>query len=373
MGRRKRSSPSEISEAAIPFQNDDVIPSKLVLNNPTVKFNTNKVTTSSSETESYDEYDYDYSYEYDPEMENEINYNDFSSLQSEEKFDNSQKEIAGSLPSSVYCDLVNTFDSKCFETSILEIWRYHEDTIMRLTQEDIIYAINVVRKSPYFGFNYDFADKLGGIMRNETGHIVGAKSAIHSWVSTVDESDVVKSFISIDTEKVGKVNLDWELQLVEMCLDKAQEWKEDGIDLTVKVNVARSFNDISSDAIFGDLPKVMIGYFIMFVYTTVMLGRLNKVEQRFYLTASGLFSILMGIGIGIGITSAFGFPYIPLHAMLPFICLGIGIDDMFVIVQCLYNLNLDQLNNELTIEERMGLTLKHAGMYVDYVCTIHIS
>ena len=171
----------------------------------------------------------------------------------------------------------------------------------------------------------------------------------------------MKSFISIDTEKVGKVNLDWELQLVEMCLDKAQEWKEDGIDLTVKVNVARSFNDISSDAIFGDLPKVMIGYFIMFVYTTVMLGRLNKVEQRFYLTASGLFSILMGIGIGIGITSAFGFPYIPLHAMLPFICLGIGIDDMFVIVQCLYNLNGEQLNNEMTIEERMGLTLKHAG------------
>merc|ERR1719510_612341 len=118
----------------------------------------------------------------------------------------------------------------------------------------------------------------------------------------------------------------------------------------MKVNVARSFNDISGQAIFADLPKVMIGYFVMFVYTAIMLGKLNKVEQRFYLTSAGMISVL-------------GFPYIPLHAMLPFICLGIGIDDMFVIVQCLYNLESSDVG-ELSIEERMGLTLKHAGVAI---------
>ena len=69
-----------------------------------------------SENEDENEYDYDYNYEYDPEdyKDEEIDYKDFSSLQDEEKYDKSQKEIAGSLPSSVYCDLVNTFDTKCF-------------------------------------------------------------------------------------------------------------------------------------------------------------------------------------------------------------------------------------------------------------------
>ena len=33
------------------------------------------------------------------------------------------------------------------------------------------------------------------------------------------------------------------------------------------------------------------------------------------------------------ISSLLGFPYTPMHSMLPFLCLGIGIDDMFVIVQ----------------------------------------
>ena len=27
-----------------------------------------------------------------------------------------------------------------------------------------------------------------------------------------------------------------------------------------------------------------------------------------------------------------------MHAILPFLCLGIGIDDMFVIMQCLHNI-----------------------------------
>ena len=49
--------------------------------------------------------------------------------------------------------------------------------------------------------------------------------------------------------------------------------------------------------------------------------------------------------------------------MLPFICLGIGIDDMFVIVQCLYNIDSNQVG-ELSIEEKMGITLKHAGVAI---------
>ena len=344
---------------AVLYKNTDIIPSKLILSTPRIESN-NNIANSTTLSSDEDEYNYE---EYDYNYEEEQNYNDFSSLQSEAKYASSQKDIAGDLPPSVYCDLVNTLNSECFESSILEIWRYHEETIMKLTQEDIIYAINVVRKSPYFGYEYDFAGKLGGIVRNQTGHIVGANSAIHSWVSTIDETDLVKSFISIDTEKVDQINLDWELKVIELCLDQAEQWDDDGTDLTVKVNVARSFNDVSTEAIFVDVNKMVTGYLIMFVYTTVMLGRFNIVEQRFYLTASGLISVLMGIGIGIGITSAIGFPYIPLHVMLPFICLGIGIDDMFVIVQCLYNLTPNE-HNPLSIEEKMGLTLKHAGVAI---------
>ena len=64
------------------------------------------------------------------------------------------------------------------------------------------------------------------------------------------------------------------------------------------------------------------GYLIMFAYTILMLGRVNLVEHRTYLTAAGIFSVAMGLSISIGISSVFNLPYTPMHAILPFLCLG---------------------------------------------------
>ena len=83
-----------------------------------------------------------------------------------------------------------------------------------------------------------------------------------------------------------------------------------------------------------------------------------------FLGSMGLISVLLSVLSSYGICSTIGLVFSPMHPIIPFLLLGIGIDDMFVIVQCLYNLNVDQLNNEMTIEERMGLTLKHAGIYM---------
>ena len=67
---------------------------------------------------------------------------------------------------------------------------------------------------------------------------------------------------------------------------------------------------------------MLSGYLLMFVYTMFMLGRINLVEHRFYLTLAGIFSVAMGLIIAYGLSSALGFPYTTIHAILPFLCLG---------------------------------------------------
>ena len=108
----------------------------------------------------------------------------------------------------------------------------------------------------------------------------------------------------------------------------------------IRIYMSRSYTDVASSAIFVDVYKMALGYFVMIVYTSIMLGHFNAVEQRLYLTVCGIISILMGIAISTGWTGILGFPYTPLHAVLPFLMVGIGIDNMFVIVQCWYNLNV---------------------------------
>lgn len=128
-------------------------------------------------------------------------------------------------------------------------------------------------------------------------------------------------------------------------------------------NAAKSFGEVSGDAIFFDAFFMAGGYLIMFLYTIVMLGNLNLVHVRFYLTITGLFSIGMGMVISMGISSLLGFPYTPMHGVLPFICLGIGIDDMFVIVSSYYNVMKTRSDHSsMSIGEKIGLTMKHAGV-----------
>ena len=43
---------------------------------------------------------------------------------------------------------------------------------------------------------------------------------------------------------------------------------------------------------------------------------------------------------------------------------GIGIDDMFVIMECWYNLSSDPSMAAMSIPERMGRTMRHAGVSV---------
>lgn len=121
---------------------------------------------------------------------------------------------------------------------------------------------------------------------------------------------------------------------------------------------------------------------MVFIYVQLMLGKFNLVEQRvvlnlvidklllfnsfFYLQAflslTGIASVAMAILVSYGLCSAFGVFYGPVHSILPFLLLGIGIDDMFVIVQCWSNLNKEEMKRSLPV--RIGITMKHAGVSI---------
>ena len=132
--------------------------------------------------------------------------------------------------------------------------------------------------------------------------------------------------------------------------------------LRVLVNAQKSFGDLSATAIFFDAGLMGAGYLLMGVYTALVLGTITWTGLRLYLTLAGLFSVLLGLVVGLGLSSALGFPVTPLHTILPFLCLGIGIDDMFVITQCWNNLKASKSN--LSRERRLGLTLAHAGLSI---------
>ena len=228
------------------------------------------------------------------------------------------QDTIDSLPDNIYCDLVTTLNEKCILTNLLEIWRYDEQHILTATQQEIINAVNILTKSPWFGYDTDYSKFLGGIERNASGHIISAKTAQMIWkLKLPDNIELVDNQGSgLELELADKTTLQWEEEFVQTIQNLS---KPDAVALP---NAAKSFGDISSDAIFFDAYLMAGGYLLMFAYTIFMLGKLNTLEVRLFLSISGIVSIFMGLGISLSLSSLLGYPYTPMHAALPFLCLG---------------------------------------------------
>ena len=282
-----------------------------------------------------------------------------------ETTDTGSEKSDDDLPREIYCDIVETLKAKCGEYSLLEIWKYNKTIISNLKDQDIINAINTVKESPIFGYKTDYTNYLGQVLYNSTGHVVGAKSTRNIWLEQFDPKDIPPSskLIGFELFKADPFTMGYEAEVIKLMRAWMADLEKDGKGYTFFMNVGRSYSDEASGPIESDVIRTVIGYVVMFLYTMLTLGKLNLVDHKFYLAGAGIASCLFGFVIGVGLSMALGFTYTSLSGILPFICLGIGIDDMFVIMRCFNNIKEDEKERN-SLVENIGITMKHAGVSI---------
>lgn len=124
----------------------------------------------------------------------------------------------------------------------------------------------------------------------------------------------------------------------------------------------RSLGDTYGEDIGSDLNLLIFGYILVFAFVLFMVGSFNLVEARPFLSILGLICIGLGLYSSYGIGGFVGLKDTNMNSLMPFLLLGIGVDDMFVIVQSFENLRGEELENSLV--KRFGLTMKHAGVAI---------
>ena len=81
-----------------------------------------------------------------------------------------------------------------------------------------------------------------------------------------------------------------------------------------------------------DSALLISAILLIFAYSLLVLGACSPVHMRVVSSLIGLSCVGLSIAAGYGISFGAGYKFSDMHGVLPFLILGLGVDDMFVIV-----------------------------------------
>lgn len=86
-----------------------------------------------------------------------------------------------------------------------------------------------------------------------------------------------------------------------------------------------------SDDIRADLVLIQLAIMLVSIYTILVLGTFSAIHCRLVVALMGLLCVGIAYAAGFGICFYLGGETAGVHNLMPFLLIGIGVDDMFVI------------------------------------------
>lgn len=240
------------------------------------------------------------------------------------------------------------------------------EEIANITRDQILEGVNQAWEKDVKEGSHLVEKFLGGLVFDKEGKVIGAKATKIDMITETNITEALTDPFPGQSSPVSHDSMNFEEDLRDALLETAKDMEP----FEVSVFVNRGYDDVVNQNIIGNYNLLFSGFAIMFFYVLLMLGKFNCVEQRVYLSIAGLAGIVLGSVFCLGFCSAFGLMFTQLHNVLPFLMLGIGIDDMFVLVQCYENLTKEE--RKLSLEDRMGKTLSSAGMAISVTSVTNI-
>eukprot|EP01084_Bolivina_argentea_P247572 414171_1 len=124
-----------------------------------------------------------------------------------------------------------------------------------------------------------------------------------------------------------------------------------------------SFDVEIARTVTNDSLMFMIAFGVMLVYLQLTLGKLDCIRARVLLATTSIFILILALIMGFGLAAYCGAKLSTLVFVVPFLLLGVGVDDMIIIVDSLNHTKLPQ-NDENFRAQQLGLALQHSGISI---------
>eukprot|EP01084_Bolivina_argentea_P008422 15774_1 len=124
----------------------------------------------------------------------------------------------------------------------------------------------------------------------------------------------------------------------------------------------RSMDDEVGRVVSGDIPIFGAALLCMLTYLMFTLGQFSCIKARPWLACSAMLVMLCSLIIGFGVLSFIGMEFNLLCALVPYILLGVGVDDMIILVDTYQR---TRISHTITTEEmRLCEALSISGLSI---------
>ncbi|KAG2500556.1 hypothetical protein HYH03_001327 [Edaphochlamys debaryana] len=249
------------------------------------------------------------------------------------------------------CETVSPTNPECRVDSILRFWAY--DPARLAADNNILDTINNRSVTDYLGRSISLDWVLGGVRRDATGAVVAAE---------VFQTVMDLRYDPPEGEKDDEVSIEYQKRITEVGYDTYR-----GPLLEQFVSCVGAIGRESSEAINSDVSRLSVGYILLIIYTIVVLYRNSWAYQKAHVALGSFLAIGMGIAADFGMLSGFGVTFNFVCQVLPFLLVGVGVDNTFVIVS-----NYFDQDPDAPIEHRMGEAMALAGSSITVSCMTNV-
>ncbi|XP_062588601.1 patched domain-containing protein 3-like [Saccostrea cucullata] len=117
----------------------------------------------------------------------------------------------------------------------------------------------------------------------------------------------------------------------------------------------------------SDIPLFAVTFSLMMTYANLasLNANFNNVANRMNLGFAGVFAPVLAIASAFGFVSAIGVEFTNIVGVMPFLIVGIGIDDMFILMSGMADApSLSEQPNDNDIRKRMIFMMKKSGVAI---------
>jgi len=209
-----------------------------------------------------------------------------------------------------HCIVVEAMNA-CANFSILGLWDYDDEIISRLTQADVQKALQTMTKRVD---KHLYLMTLQDIYESPDGSsIAGARAILLTWTM------------------VASAYEEWFLSFEENFYETVREMESEFDSLVYSGGLA--FDHESTIIFQRELKYVLYGYALVFVFMVLQMRYDGNLVTGILVSIAGLGAVGLSVVLMSCCCGLMGLFWTNVSLVIPAILLGIGIDDMFVIIQ----------------------------------------